>query len=179
MGPIPPSGVRTLSKTGGIMRKTLTALLAATTLGVAALPTSAEARWGLGLGRVRGRPGDRSNRRGRDRASVLPVLPLWVRLLRLPGLLSGMLPGILPEILRLLLRRSSILRLLSVLAPSVLALLVTERHAQESGCRKFAIHLGADLATKKVRRMHDRSSKRRRYCSVKLFWVLKKLRFYS
>src|SRR5215471_16438540 len=120
MGPIPPSGVRTLSKTGGIMRKTLTALLAATTLGVAALPTSAEARWGLGLGRVRGRPGDRSNRRGRDRASVLPVLPLWVRLLRLPGLLSGMLPGILPEILRLLLRRS-------VRAPSVRALLVTER----------------------------------------------------
>ena len=32
------------------MRKTLTALLAATTLGVAALPTSAEARWGWGWG---------------------------------------------------------------------------------------------------------------------------------
>jgi len=30
------------------MRKTLTALLAATTLGVAALPSSAEARWGWG-----------------------------------------------------------------------------------------------------------------------------------
>ena len=32
------------------MRKTLTALLAATTLGVAGLPTSAEARWGWGWG---------------------------------------------------------------------------------------------------------------------------------
>jgi hypothetical protein len=32
------------------MRKTLTALLAATTLGVAALPSSAEARWGWGWG---------------------------------------------------------------------------------------------------------------------------------
>lgn len=41
---------RTLSKTVGIMRKTLTALLAATTLGVAALPSSAEARWGWGWG---------------------------------------------------------------------------------------------------------------------------------
>jgi hypothetical protein len=30
------------------MRKTLTALVAATTLGVAALPSSAEARWGWG-----------------------------------------------------------------------------------------------------------------------------------
>src|ERR1700751_3968083 len=35
---------------GGIMRKTLTALLAATTLGVAGLPSSAEARWGWGWG---------------------------------------------------------------------------------------------------------------------------------
>src|SRR6201981_1448853 len=35
---------------GGIMRKTLAALLAATTLGVAALPSSAEARWGWGWG---------------------------------------------------------------------------------------------------------------------------------
>jgi hypothetical protein len=33
---------------GGTLRKTLTALLAATTLGVAALPSSAEARWGWG-----------------------------------------------------------------------------------------------------------------------------------
>ncbi len=32
------------------MRKTLTALLAATTLGVAALPSTAEARWGWGWG---------------------------------------------------------------------------------------------------------------------------------
>jgi hypothetical protein len=32
------------------MRKTLTALLAAATLGVAALPSSAEARWGWGWG---------------------------------------------------------------------------------------------------------------------------------
>jgi hypothetical protein len=32
------------------MRKTLTALVAATTLGVAALPSSAEARWGWGWG---------------------------------------------------------------------------------------------------------------------------------
>ena len=32
------------------MRKTLMALLAATTLGVAALPSSAEARWGWGWG---------------------------------------------------------------------------------------------------------------------------------
>jgi hypothetical protein len=32
------------------MRKTLTALLAVTTLGVAALPTSVEARWGWGWG---------------------------------------------------------------------------------------------------------------------------------
>jgi hypothetical protein len=32
------------------MRKTLTALLAATALGVAALPSSAEARWGWGWG---------------------------------------------------------------------------------------------------------------------------------
>jgi len=35
---------------GGIMRKTLTALLAVTTLGVAGLPSSAEARWGWGWG---------------------------------------------------------------------------------------------------------------------------------
>jgi hypothetical protein len=32
------------------MRKTLTALVAATTLGVIALPSSAEARWGWGWG---------------------------------------------------------------------------------------------------------------------------------
>jgi len=122
-GPIPSSGVRTLWKTvairGGIMRKTLTALLAAITLGVAALPSTAEARWGWGWGGFGVGPGRRSNHRRSARASVLSILRLWVRL-RLPGLLSGMLPGILPRVLRLL-WRPAILRLPSLLAPSLLA----------------------------------------------------------
>jgi hypothetical protein len=43
-------GVRNDSNRGRIMRKTLTALLAAATIGAAALPSSAEARWGWGWG---------------------------------------------------------------------------------------------------------------------------------
>jgi hypothetical protein len=43
-------GIETTAIRGGIMRKTLTALLAAATIGAAALPSSAEARWGWGWG---------------------------------------------------------------------------------------------------------------------------------
>src|SRR5215467_10618991 len=42
--------VETVAIRGGVMRKTLTALLAAATVGAAALPSSAEARWGWGWG---------------------------------------------------------------------------------------------------------------------------------
>ena len=95
------------------MRKTVTALLAATTLAVAAVPTSAEARWGwgwgwggFGLGLATGAI--------IGGALARPVLRLWVRL-RLPSLLFGLLPEILPQLLRLL--WSPLLRrVLSVLA---------------------------------------------------------------
>jgi hypothetical protein len=108
------------------MRKTLTALLAATTLGVAALPSSAEARWGwgwgwggFGVGLATGAivggalaAGAYNPYSGYGYGYGYPILS---------GLRSGLL--------RLLLRRPAILRLLSLLAPTILALLVTERSA--------------------------------------------------
>ena len=76
------------------MRKTLTALLAATTLGVAALPSSAEARWGWGWGGFGVGLATGAIIGG---ALARPYYPYYGYGIRLPGLLSGMLPGILPR----------------------------------------------------------------------------------
>ena len=111
------------------MRKTLTALLAATTLGVAALPSSAEARWGWGWGWGGGV--------GLAAGAIIggalarPYYPYY-------GYGYGYgypayYPGLLPRALRLLLWWPAILRLLSLLAPS---LLVTERRVHRAGSLK-------------------------------------------
>jgi hypothetical protein len=55
ISPFPSSGIRNVveTKRGGVMRKTLSALLTAASLGIAAvpsLPSPAEARWGWGWG---------------------------------------------------------------------------------------------------------------------------------
>ena len=88
---------------------------------------------GLGLGRVRRRPGRRSNHRpGRSRVRTIPitatVTDTRTRLrLRIPGLVWWVLSWV-----RGLLQRPALLRVLSVLAPP-LAVLVTKQRGQRSG----------------------------------------------
>ena len=100
------------------MRKTLTALLAATTLGVAALPSTAEARWGWGWGGFGVGLATGAIIGG---ALARPYYPYYGYGYGYgyPAYYPGCYPGY-AQGLRLLLWRPAILRLLSVLAPSLL-----------------------------------------------------------
>jgi hypothetical protein len=111
------------------MRKTLAALLAAATLGVAALPSSAEARWGWGWGGFGVGLATGAIVGGALAAGAYNPCYGYGYGYGLSGLLSGLCSGLLR-----LLRRPAILRLLSVLASWLV--LVTERRADRSGSLK-------------------------------------------